>query len=98
MINNINKNDYIEFLKSRNESDILLIKKELYNDINKLKKDNRRFRYYSFILKNKFLKRLFGKNASKKIIQINPNSEAKLNQKNMLYELVNTYLKNQNGK
>lgn len=98
MIRDISREEYIEFLNTREQKDIILIKEELHEDILKLKKDVKRFKLYSFILKNRILNKIFRKKISEKIINISPNVETTYKKKLELYNIVNNYLKKSGNK
>lgn len=84
----IENNEYIDFLKTRKKEDIVLIKRELKDEIKQLKKENKQNKINAKISKSKLLSKIFGRKI------INPMIAEKYNKKNELYGIVSKYLKN----
>lgn len=84
----MNIEEYTNFIKSKPFSEVKTIKYELKEDIKKIKQKIKKMKRTQFIIKHKYLKKLF----SKKIEFINPDIVNKLKAKQECLEIVNNIL------
>ncbi len=84
----MNIEEYTNFIKSKPFSEVKIIKCELKEDIKDLKQKIKKMKKTQFIIKYKYLKKLF----SKKLVFINPDVVNKLKTKQECLEIVNNVL------
>lgn len=87
----MNIEEYTNFIKSKSFSEVKTIKCELKEDIKDLKQKVKKMKKTQFIIKYKYLKKLF----SKKLVFINPDVVNKLKTKQECLEIVNSVLSKQ---
>ena len=84
----MNVEEYRKFIKSKTFSEIITIKCELKEDIKDLKQKIKKMKRTQFIIKYKYLKKIF----SKKLEFVNPDVVNKLKTKQECLEIVNNVL------
>lgn len=84
----MNVEEYRKFIKSKTFSEIITIKCELKEDIKDLKQKIKKMKRTQFIIKYKYLKKIF----SKKLEFVNPDVVNKLKTKQEFLEIVNNVL------
>lgn len=89
----MNIEEYINFIKGKSFSEVKTIKCELKEDIKDLKQKIKKMKKTQFIIKYKYLKKLFSKN----LVFINPDVVNKLKEKKECLEVVNNVLSNKNN-